>query len=243
MQFRPVLTKIQLLPRPQKLLSRPRLLDFLSDHAGARLTAISAAAGYGKTSLLVDYAHRAEVPVCWYMLDRFDRDPGVFFAHLVASVRQQFPDFGQQSEAALASLQNPARDWPALAAATINELYETIPDYFTIVLDDYHHVEDVVSINDFLAYLLQYSDEHCHLIIASRRLPRLPNQALLLGRGQMVGLDTEEMKAGGGSHLYGSRFLFPINPILIGSNEVQSNEFTAAWYVVGNGLVSCCVVY
>jgi len=194
MQFRPVLTKIQLLPRPQKLLSRPRLLDFLSDHAGTKLVAISAAAGYGKTSLLVDYVHRAEMPVCWYTLDRFDRDPGTFFAHLVASVRQQFPDFGQQSEAALASLQNPIRDWPALAAAMINELYETIPDYFTIVLDDYHHVEDVVSINEFLAYLLQYSDEHCHLIVASRRLPRLPNQALLLGRGQMVGLDTEDLR-------------------------------------------------
>ena len=40
--------------------------------------------------------------------------------------------------------------------------------------------------------------------------------------------------------------MFPINPIPISSNEVQSSEFTAAWYVVGNRLVcwlvSCCLV-
>jgi ATP/maltotriose-dependent transcriptional regulator MalT/DNA-binding SARP family transcriptional activator len=190
MLFRPVLAKIQLPPRPQKLLSRPRLLDFLSEYADVKLMAISATAGYGKTSLLVDHAHTAEMPVCWYALDRFDRDPGTFFAHLLASIRLQFPDFGQQSERTLASFQNPARDWLVLAATLVNELYETIPEYFTIVLDDYHHIENVIPINEFLAYLLQYSDEHCHLIVASRRLPRLPNQALLFGRGQMEGLDT-----------------------------------------------------
>jgi LuxR family maltose regulon positive regulatory protein len=190
MLFRPVLAKIQLPPRPQKLLSRPRLLDFLSEYADVKLMAISATAGYGKTSLLVDHAHTAEMPVCWYALDRFDRDPGTFFAHLLASIRLQFPDFGQQSETTLASFQNPARDWLVLAATLVNELYETIPEYFTIVLDDYHHIENVIPINEFLAYLLQYSDEHCHLIVASRRLPRLPNQALLFGRGQMEGLDT-----------------------------------------------------
>ena len=194
MQFRPVLAKIQLPPRPQRLLSRPRLLDFLSEHPDVKLIAISATAGYGKTFLLIDYAHRAEFPVCWYTLDRFDRDPGTFFTHIMACIRQQFPDFGQQSQTVLASLQNPIRDWSALAAAVVNELYETIPEYFTIILDDYHHIEDVIPINEFLAYLIQYSDEHCHMIIASRRLPQLPNQALLLGRGQMAGLDTEELR-------------------------------------------------
>jgi LuxR family maltose regulon positive regulatory protein len=194
MPFRPVLAKIQLPPRPKRLLSRPRLLDFLSEHPDVKLIAISATAGYGKTSLLVDYAHRTEFPVCWYTLDRFDRDPGTFFAHFLACIRQRFPDFGQQSGAILASLQNLSHNWSTLAATVVNELYETIPEYFTVVLDDYHHIEDVGLINEFLAYLIQYSDEHCHVIVASRRLPQLPNQALLLGRGQMSGLDTGELR-------------------------------------------------
>ena len=194
MSFSPVLAKIKLPPRPQKMLGRSRLLDFLYDYADVKLAAVSATAGYGKTSLLIDYAHGINMPVCWYTLDRFDREPGTFFAYLLSCIRRQFPDFGAQSEAVLASLQNPGRDWVSLAAMLVNELYETVPDYFTIILDDYHHIEDVAPINEFLAYLLQYSDEHFHMVIASRRLPMLPNQALLLARGQMVGLDTEELR-------------------------------------------------
>lgn len=193
MQFQPVNAKIQLPPRPSKILSRPRLLSYLNQAADVKLLVVSAAAGYGKTSLLVDYAHQSDVPVSWYTLDRFDRDAGTFFAHLIASIQRCFPEFGQQCVKVLTALQNPARDWASLAAMMVNELYETIPDYFTIVLDDFHHIEDVTPINDFLAYLLQYSEEHVHLIISSRRLPHLPNQALLFGRGQMEGLGTEAL--------------------------------------------------
>jgi ATP/maltotriose-dependent transcriptional regulator MalT/DNA-binding SARP family transcriptional activator len=196
MQLKPVQVnaKIQLPPRSSKVLSRSRLLNFLNEAAGVKLLIVSATAGYGKTSLLVDYAHQSDIPVCWYTLDRFDRDAGTFFAHLIAALRQRFPGFGQQCEMVLEALQNPARDWSSLAATMVNELYETIPEYFTVILDDFHHVEDVVPINDFLAYLLQYSEEHVHLIISSRRLPHLPNQALLFGRGQMEGLGAEALR-------------------------------------------------
>jgi ATP/maltotriose-dependent transcriptional regulator MalT len=54
MPFRPVLAKIKLPPRPQELLSRSRLLDFLGENADIKFMAVSATAGYGKTSLLVD---------------------------------------------------------------------------------------------------------------------------------------------------------------------------------------------
>ncbi|MFZ5916937.1 MAG: tetratricopeptide repeat protein [Chloroflexota bacterium] len=194
MRFQPILAKIQVPPRPAEILSRPRLLDFLHQSADMRLVAISAPAGYGKTTLLVDFAHRSEISICWYTLDRFDREPGTFFAYLLSAIQRQCPEFGSKSQAVLAALPNPARDWASLAAMVVNELYEAVPDYFSIVLDDYHHVEDVRAINDFLAYLLQYSDEHCHLIIASRRFPHLPNQALLFGRGQMTGLDAYSLR-------------------------------------------------
>ena len=162
MQFQPVNAKIQLPPRPSKVLSRPRLLSYLNQAADVKLLVVSAAAGYGKTSLLVDYAHQSDVPVCWYTLDRFDRDAGTFYAHLIASIRRRFPEFGQQCTEVLAALQNPARDWASLAATMVNELYETIPDYFTVVLDDFHHIEDVTPINDFLAFI-NGSHEKIHL--------------------------------------------------------------------------------
>ncbi len=61
-------------PRPAPaLLQRPRLLDFLHAHMDRRLILLTAPAGYGKTSLLVDFARQTDLPVCWYTLDPFDR--------------------------------------------------------------------------------------------------------------------------------------------------------------------------
>jgi LuxR family maltose regulon positive regulatory protein len=48
------------------------------------LTIVSAAAGYGKTSALVDFARHSPMPVCWYTADERDHDLGVFVSYLVA---------------------------------------------------------------------------------------------------------------------------------------------------------------
>ena len=51
-------TKLSLPPRRPSLVSRPRLLDLLDLglQPGSRLTVLSAPAGFGKTSLVIDWA-------------------------------------------------------------------------------------------------------------------------------------------------------------------------------------------
>ena len=78
-------------PPAADLLSRRRLVDLIHAYLDRKLILISAAAGYGKTTLLIDFAHDTELPVCWYSLDPFDADLHIFLEHLIAAIAQRFP--------------------------------------------------------------------------------------------------------------------------------------------------------
>ncbi|WP_282943841.1 hypothetical protein [Cellulomonas endometrii] len=61
---------------PRGVLARTRCVDALAAAvAGHRLVLVSAPAGYGKTTLLVQWAATADRPVAWVSLDALDDDP------------------------------------------------------------------------------------------------------------------------------------------------------------------------
>ena len=187
-----MITKI-LLPRKQPgLLHRQRLVDFIHEHIDRKLILVSASAGYGKTSLLVDFAHDADLPVCWYSVDEADRDPRVFLEYLMASICQQFPDFGRRTEPALTTMAEANGQLKTLVSALVNDIHD-IPDYFALIIDDYHFVDESQEVNTLVDELLRYLPENCHLIISSRTLPNL-TFSRLIARQESVGLSTSELR-------------------------------------------------
>jgi LuxR family maltose regulon positive regulatory protein len=187
-------TKIQVPRRRPDLLPRRRLVDFFHAHLDRKLILISAPAGYGKTTLLSEFAHDTDLPVCWYTLDAFDQDLRVFLEYLIASISRRFPAFGARTRAFLSEIADPGSNLYPIVATLVREIYDTIPEYFVLILDDHHTVENQEPINELLDLFVTYADESCHLVLASRGLPALPNLSLLVAQRQAAGLSIDELR-------------------------------------------------
>jgi LuxR family transcriptional regulator, maltose regulon positive regulatory protein len=79
-------------PRPRPgFLARPRLLERLTEGTAHELTLVCAPAGFGKTSLLGDWARRRRQPVAWLSLDAGDSDPARFWRYVAAALDELRP--------------------------------------------------------------------------------------------------------------------------------------------------------
>ena len=186
----PIRTKTEI-PRARRLLSRPRLLNLLLENVHRRLMLVCAGPGYGKTSLLVDFAHRTCLPVCWYTPDAHDRDPRVFLDYIVEAVRVRYPSFGEQTRALLH--RGGVCDLRDVIGRLVNEL-SALPDpKVVLVIDEYQTVASEASVNRALALLLEYLPANIHLIVASRVPPPLPH-IRLVAYGQVEGIGADLLR-------------------------------------------------
>ncbi len=186
-------TKV-LVPRRRKdVIRRQRLIDLLHDYIHLRVQVVSAPAGYGKTTLLVDFGNDIEAPVCWYSLDVSDQDPKLFLEGILSSIRFRFPNFGQLTHSRLLVAEDVAREAGHLVGTLTGEMYTTIPEYFLLVIEDYHFVEDSDSVKKLLDLFLERAPDNCHIIISSRTSVELPAISKLASKRQAASLDTSDL--------------------------------------------------
>jgi len=188
-----VKTKILLPRKHPTLLHRPRLVDFIHENIHRRLILVSAAAGYGKTSLLIDYAHDTNLPVCWYSLDEADRDVRVFLEHLVASIVQRFPTLARGRVASLLKSAQDHIQTEAILRAVVNDIHDSVKDYFAIILDDYQFVDESEEVNSAIIWLLDHLPESCCLIVSTRTTPHFP-LLRLVARQQVAALGNAPLR-------------------------------------------------
>jgi LuxR family maltose regulon positive regulatory protein len=135
-----------------------------------RLTLISAPAGYGKTTLLVDTLRRLGEPAGWVSLDAGDNTAVSFWTYFIVALQNIKPGICQPALNALRSMEPPPSDW--LLTSIINAINLEKTDY-VIVLDDYHIIESA-AIHEAMVYLIDHLPPHLHLILSGRSDPPLP---------------------------------------------------------------------
>src|SRR5215208_438009 len=185
-----VSTKLRPFQTRPNLVARPRLIAKLEPEAGRKLMLISAPAGFGKTTLLGEWAasRSDEQCVAWVSLDEADNDPARFLSYLVAALQTVEEEIG---EGVLSSLRAP-RSPPieALTGALLNELAD-FPGTSAIVLDDYHLI-DSDQVHGIVSFLLERLPSNVHLLISSRIDPPLP-LARLHARGQIAEINAADL--------------------------------------------------
>ena len=111
-------TKLYLPPTRPELVPRPRLIERLNSGLDRKLTLISAAAGFGKTTLVSEWLAGGErrepkLRAAWLALDEGDNDPNRFLAYLVAALQTVAPDTAAGLLVALQSPQPPPIEFDA----------------------------------------------------------------------------------------------------------------------------------
>ncbi len=182
-------TKLHVPIARQRVVDRSRLRTLLDRGANAKLTLVSAPAGFGKTTLLAQWlaASNPDRPaIAWLSLDASDDEPALFWSHAVAALRSAFTRAGV--------------DFPDVAATSpddgfiallLNQLSET-EHPVVLVLDDLHAIENA-EIHAKLATLVEHLSPNVRIVVSTRADPALP-LARLRARGDLVELRVADLR-------------------------------------------------
>ena len=166
---------------------RAVLLDHLEASTRTPVAAVLAPPGYGKTTLLAQWAARDPRAFGWLTLDRRDNDPSVLLRSLAAAVDRIEP-VGWETLDALDAPGAPDVDavLPRLGSALSLAALPAV-----LVLDDVHLLHNRVCL-DAVTRLIDYLPPGSQLAVAGRGEPPLP-LARLRAEGRMVEIGPEDL--------------------------------------------------
>ncbi|MCZ7588783.1 MAG: LuxR C-terminal-related transcriptional regulator [Gaiella sp.] len=173
-------------PRHEHAVERPRLLRQLTSASDAPIVLISAAGGYGKSTLAAQWAAGCGRPATWINLDHGHNDPIVFlsdFAHALDLLDPVAPELFDELSTMAPRVEEVVL--PALAT----ELARLAP--LELILDDVHELSGQHSLA-LLESLLGEIPAGSQVVLVSRRDPELP-LARRRAAGDLVELRAEHL--------------------------------------------------
>jgi LuxR family maltose regulon positive regulatory protein len=204
-----------------ELVPRARLSAQIARASAATLTLVSAPAGFGKTTVIVELASRPDgARVAWLSLDAGDNDPITFWAYVVEAIDRAAPGLVTGARSSLMARQGSV---DAVVTALLNGLAAAEADV-VLVLDDLHVIESP-AIHDQLGYLLEHLPSQVHLVIGTRADPAIP-LARLRARGGLIEIRASDLRF---SPDEAARYLAAMGLVLADGDVVMLEARTEGW--------------
>jgi LuxR family transcriptional regulator, maltose regulon positive regulatory protein len=184
-------TKLYIPPFRLSIVPRPQLIERLNRglQLGRDLTLVSAPAGFGKTTCIVEWLETLDLPVAWLSLDPADDDPGRFFTYLIAALQQIDKGLGRDIEGVLRAGQLPPGE--IISTTLVNDIL-AIDGRFLLVLDDFQVIHDQFILQVF-QILVTNMPQPCHLVLLTREEPSLP-LARMRANDQMTEIRASDLR-------------------------------------------------
>ena len=147
---------------------RSSLVERLAGSDGCPIVSVAAPAGYGKTTLLSQWAERNGQAFAWVSVDEADNDPKVLLSY-VAEALDAVEPIGERVFDALAS---PVSSVPGTVVPRLGSAFSSMTSPVVLVLDDVHVLHDS-ECRAALSVLADHVPDGSRLVLAGRAGPPL----------------------------------------------------------------------
>ncbi|HET9248462.1 MAG TPA: hypothetical protein VFP13_00785, partial [Actinomycetota bacterium] len=150
------------------IVRRDDLLDRLRASDAVSVVAITAPAGYGKTTLLAEWAEVDGRPFGWVSVDEADGDPVVFLGHVVVALDR----IERIEPRVFESIASPTGANPGRVLARLGRVLSERSGPFVLVLDDLDRLTEPFAV-DAVRALAGYVPKGSLLALSGRAIPNV----------------------------------------------------------------------
>jgi LuxR family transcriptional regulator, maltose regulon positive regulatory protein len=193
-----VLLNSKLSPPPvtRNIVSRKSVIE-RARSSGCRAVAVTAPAGYGKSTLLVEWARMENRALAWLSLDRFDDDPMRFLLGLASAYALVDPS----SRDLVADISGPGISVLGRAAPRLAAAFASAKRSFVLMVDDLHQVQSDDCLDVFELLMTRFPSGS-QLVSSSRSEQTHVSQMRHLGDAMEIGMDQLALDEGGARAIF-----------------------------------------
>jgi len=162
-------TKIRKPKINSHIVRRQRLSVQLDKALSYKVTLVSAPAGYGKSTAVLDWLECRQFASAWVSVDRNDNDPHTFWKYVCSSLGYIDESIPEQTNSIFSSYELFETN---IFINVIVDILSDLSSEIVLVFDDAHLITNK-RILETLTYFIAYFPSNLHLILICRSMPEL----------------------------------------------------------------------